>query len=271
MSEINSKFQIPNSRVVENKKIKNKYFKMVIFCPPIAKYALPGQFVSIKIVDNYQPLLRRPFSIHRVQGKNIEILYEVIGKGTEILSRRKTDESIDVIGPLGNGFFYQEIISKFQIPILVSGGIGVAPFVFLAEELFQNSKFKIQNKPLVLLGAKTKNELLCEKDFKRLGCKVEVSTDDGSYGFKGKVTDLLKYLLSTINSQISTIYACGPGPMLKEVIDISKSYSIPTEVSLEGHMACGIGVCLGCVVNTKTGYKRVCKDGPVFKAEELVW
>lgn len=269
MPEIESKIKNLKSKILENKKIKNNYFKMLIFSPSISKYACAGQFLNIKITHNYSPLLRRPFSIHRIQGENIEILYKVVGKGTEILSQKKPNESIDIIGPLGNGF---ELISYNLTPIIVSGGMGVAPLVFLAEKLFKNPKSKIKNIPLVLLGAKTKEDILCEEEFKKLGCKVEISTDDGSYGFKGKVTDLLKYLLSTRNYyKLSTIYACGPRPMLKEIATISKRFNIPAQVSLEEHMACGIGICLGCSVKTKSGYKRVCKDGPVFKVEEIIW
>jgi dihydroorotate dehydrogenase electron transfer subunit len=123
-----------------------------------------------------------------------------------------------------------------------------------------------------LLGAKTKKQILCEKEFKRLGCDVKISTDDGSRGCRGKVTDLLKKFLGAKSYELRvTIYACGPRPMLKEIAAISKRYNIPSQISLEEHMACGIGACLGCVVNTTAGYKRVCRDGPVFDAEEVVW
>lgn len=222
--------------------------------------AKPGQFLEIKISDGYEPLLRRPFSIHRRRGKDIEIIYRIAGRGTEILSQRKVGEYLNVIGPLGNGFS----ILDSQPSILVAGGMGVAPLVFLAEKL-------AKSKTLVLLGAKTKRQILCEKEFRDLGCEVKVATDDGSRGFKGKVTDLLKHLLPTLSSQLSTIYACGPKLMLKEIALISKQYNIPAQVSLEEHMACGIGACLGCVVKTKDGFKRVCKEGPVFNADEIVW
>ena len=151
--------------------------------------------------------------------------------------------------------------------IIVAGGIGVAPLFFLAERL----------KPLatlVLIGAKTKDQILCKNDFKKLGCDVRISTDDGSAGLKGKVTDLLRNILrnNTINANNAiTLYACGPELMLKEIRQISKSYDIPAQVSLEAHMACGFGACLGCAVDTQAGYKLVCKDGPVFNAEEILW
>jgi dihydroorotate dehydrogenase electron transfer subunit len=123
----------------------------------------------------------------------------------------------------------------------------------------------------VLIGAKTKSQILCENDFKKLGYSVKIATDDGSGGFKGKVTELLRNELSTMNQELTTIYACGPRPMLKAISKISREYKISAQISLEEHMACGIGACLGCVVNTKGGFKRVCKEGPVFKADEIIW
>jgi len=145
---------------------------------------------------------------------------------------------------------------------LVAGGMGAAPLVFLAQ------KMKTTN-PLVLIGARTNKDILCVNDFKGSGCKVKLATDDGSNGFKGKVTDLLRAVLKEQKS--SQIFSCGPHPMLKAVRELAVKNKIKAQLSLEEHMACGIGACLGCVVLTKTGYKRVCKDGPVFISEDLVW
>jgi len=263
-------FQI-KAKLLYNKRVKKDYLHCVLEAPKIARCAFPGQFVNIKITDSLEPLLRRPFSIHRIRGKGIEIIYEILGKGTEILAQRKSGEYLDVVGPLGHGFDYRLPITPacpagrdYRLPILIAGGMGVAPLVFLAEKIKKD-------RPLVLIGAKTEEQILCEKEFKDLGYDVKISTDDGSKGFKGKVTGLLNNLLSTINYGLSTIYACGPKPMLKEIAIISKKYNIPAQISLEEHMACGIGACLGCVVNTREGFKRVCKEGPVFNADEIVW
>jgi len=263
-----------------NKKVKGNYFHLAIQAPRITKQALPGQFLNIRVNDSCEPLLRRPFSIHRVSGSSLEILYEVVGKGTEILSQRKPGDYLDVVGPLGSGF--NLIPNTYnQTPILVAGGMGVAPLVFLVEKLKES-------KPFLLIGAKTKSQILCEKEFKQLGCSVKIATDDGSRGFKGKVTELLeKILVAGRRSQVAgrkikklvacdlrpetIIYACGPRPMLKEISRISQEYRIPAQISLEEHMACGIGACLGCVVKTRQGFQRVCKEGPVFKADEIVW
>jgi len=307
------------AKILYNKKIKGNYFHLLLRAPKIAKESIPGKFLmvqesikhfpvyhlrkplkaiaegdflDIKVNDANEPLLRRPLSIHRVKGDNIELLYEVVGRATQILSRRKLGEYLDVIGPLGNGFNYplslpvrQAGAIRYPLPVLVAGGMGVAPLAFLAEKLAysvertayrkeKGLKLSVKRYPLnaiVLIGAKTKDEILCEKEFRNLGCDVKIATDDGSRGFKGKITDLLKALLLTMNYQLSTIYACGPRPMLKEISRISKKYNIPAQASLEEHMACGIGVCLGCVVNTKDGFKRVCKEGPVFNADEIIW
>ncbi len=276
-------------KILYNKKIQDYYFHLIIEAPKIIRVAKPGQFVNIRLNDGYEPLLRRPFSIHRVKGKNIEILYEIVGKGTEILSQKKTGGYLDIIGPLGNGFSYELSTKNYQTSILVAGGMGVAPLLFLAERLVHSPQCpSVHRKSLVLIGAKTKSRILCEKEFKKLGYNVKISTDDGSRGFKGKVTELLEdIIVASRKSQVASlnikkhgicdlrhetiIYACGPRLMLKEISLISQEYKIPTQVSLEEHMACGIGACLGCVVNTRDGYKRVCKEGPVFKTDEIIW
>jgi len=253
------------AKIISNYKLADKYLRAILYTAKIARIAAPGQFVMLKIDNSLTPLLRRPFSIHRVDGSKIEVLYGVVGKATEILSKRKAGGHIDVIGPLGNGFDCRAPHTGHRRrPILVAGGMGVAPLVFLAKN------FK-KVKGLVLIGAKTKKQILCEKEFQRLGFDVKIATDDGSLGFRGRVTDLLKNLLWTMDHRLWTIYACGPRPMLKEISRLSNKYNIPAQISLEEHMACGIGACLGCVVNTKRGFKRVCKEGPVFWAEEILW
>ena len=292
-------------------KISAGYFKLELFNPKIAKQAVPGQFLQIKISGHNEPFLRRPFSIHRVssqgpaargKGKNknskiIELLCEIKGEGTRILSQKKPGEFLDVIGPLGNGFNSPKPNTQYPIPILVAGGMGVAPIMFLAEKLAIKTRGHQDSRtPVVLIGAETKKQILCEKEFKRLGCEVRIATDDGSKGFKGRVTDLLIYSLrknldlgkilrlakgrpqdddrdiaQQLRQGLWSIYACGPKPMLRETSRIAQEYRIPAQVSLEEHMSCGFGACLGCVVKTKSGFQRVCKEGPVFDAREIVW
>ena len=266
---------------------------MVAFkAPRIAKNTKPGQFFNIKINDSYRPLLRRPFSAHKIGKDKIEILYKVVGKATRIFSTKKKSETLDIIGPLGNGFSFHP---GAETVILVAGGHGIAPLVALAEELKTlppsagsrrsspgEASYGKNAKCIVFIGAKTKKQIVCEKDFRKLGAKVCIATDDGSKGRKGLVTSLLEHKLQnksypptprlwrTGKSRV-TIYACGPKPMLKAVAKLVKRYGIPAQISLEEYMACGIGTCLGCPVKTQQGFKLVCKDGPVFDAEEIIW
>ena len=256
-------------KVLFNKRVKESFFHCSLSASSIAKEAMPGKFINVKVADGSEPLLRRPFSIHRISKDKVEILYEAVGPGTKILSQRKPGEYLDVIGPLGNGFDLKSCSN--ELAIIVAGGMGVAPLAFLAEKLagFKNRGAKCK----IIIGAKSKNHVLCEKEFKDLDYDVTIATDDGSRGFKGRVTDLLVRILRENGKagKQETIYACGPRPMLKEISRISRAHKIRAQISLEEHMACGIGACLGCVVNTVDGYKRVCKEGPVFGADEIIW
>lgn len=256
-------------KITENKKVAQDFYKMRIEAPYIARNAQPGQFVEVKCSCGTDPLLRRPLGIHRVLKNGIELLYEVVGKSTELLSEKKMGGYLDIIGPLGNGFIYGTKAPRPYAPILVAGGIGVAPLVALAESLAYRKK----QKTYVLIGAKIKSHILCESEFKKIGCEVKVSTEDGSKGKKCLATELLEDLLNVIRYPLNAmIYACGPVGMLKVVAKIAEESKLPCQVSLEERMACGVGVCLGCPVKIKgQGYKMVCKDGPVFNAEEILW
>ena len=270
-----------DAKVIKNIEVGPQYYKMVFESSALARSALPGQFIDVKVSDGFEPLLRRPFGIHKAKGISVEILYEVLGQGTLMLSKKKAGEHIEVIGPLGNGFSIRACGNS----ILVAGGMGVAPLIFLAEKLAEKlregKRSKSKVKIVVLLGAKTKSHILCEKDFKRLGCEVKIATDDGSRGFKGYVSELLQmYLSSHVLPPSSLVYACGPTPMLQEVSRIATAHALDCQVSLEAHMACGIGACLGCVVRVRSlgsrvrsqfEYQRVCKEGPVFEANQIIW
>lgn len=253
-------------RISENKKLHGAYFKLSFDAPFIAREVKPGQFLEIRISDGPEPFLRKPLGIHSVKGKLIGVLYEIVGKGTQILGKKKPGQVLDIIGPLGNGFEYSLPVRRFaSSPVLVAGGIGVAPLVFLAEKLRNR-------KAVVFIGAKTKKDILCEKEFRKLGYEVKIATDDGSKGYKGFVTDLLRSLLANRQTgKPATIYACGPKVMMKEAARTAARHKIPCQVLLEEYMACGVGVCLGCAVKTKSGYKMVCKDGPVFDSKEVIW
>jgi len=260
------------AKISENKKIAQGFYKMRIESPYLAKNSKPGQFVEVRCSEKTDPLLPRPLGCHRILEDGIELLYEVVGNGTAMLSEKKAGEALNLIGPLGNGF---DITASTKAAILVAGGVGVAPLVALAEALVHSPRSIVHGKKrkiFILLGAKTKNQILCKNEFKKLGTEIIISTEDGSEGKCGLITDCLSLLLSTMDHRLSTIYACGPAGMLKEVTHIAKDKKMPCQVSLEEHMACGVGVCLGCPVKIKGGeYRMVCKDGPVFNAEDIAW
>jgi dihydroorotate dehydrogenase electron transfer subunit len=209
------------------------------------------------------PLLRRPFSIHRVLGQDFKILYRIVGKATHLLKDKSTGHILDMMGPLGNGFPLRNVKRK---NILVAGGIGIAPLFYLAESIRDH-------KPLIFLGARNKEETLGLAQLKSIGIKPLVTTDDGSLGSKGLVTDKLEEFLTDRVSRNNDycLYACGPKPMLKKLSLIAKKFKLTGYFALEEFMACGLGACLGCVVNTKKGYQRVCKEGPVFSIDEIIW
>ncbi|MDH5661983.1 MAG: dihydroorotate dehydrogenase electron transfer subunit [Elusimicrobiota bacterium] len=274
------------AKILENREIGPQRYKMSLSAPQIGRQARPGQFIHVRVSKSFPPLLRRPFSVHRAQGQEVEIVYKIVGKGTEILSKRKRGEYLDIIGPLGNGYRLPQkkrgqvqyleksptAPSNMSDIILVAGGTGVASLLFLAESIsVANPELSI----LVLIGAKNREELLCEGDFTRLGCRVEVATENGTRGDKGLASDLLERFLPLSGDRPRPIvFACGPSEMLKRIGKICTKHRFPCQVSLEEHLGCGVGACLGCVVKVRGStytYKRVCKDGPVFDAGELIW
>jgi len=241
----------------------------------IARESLPGQFVNIACADSrsYDPLLRRPFSVYRVDESEgiFAVLYVLRGRGTMFLKDRKPGDLLDCLGPLGTGFE----LAEADIHLLIAGGCGAAPLALLAQHLrrkFPNSKVK------ALLGAQTALGVVCEADFATSGIELAISTEDASRGRGGVVTDLLDEQLTSADSEKIRIYACGPNPMLKRVAEISARRHVPCQVSLETVMACGVGVCVGCAVKVKDEsspsgwtYERCCVEGPVFDAERILW
>lgn len=273
------------AEVLFNDEIAAGYFKMGLEAPTLEQLAKPGQFVQVRCGETTDPLLRRPLGIHRVvkgerlkvkggKPKGIEILYKVVGIGTGLLSEKKKGDRVDILGPLGNGFVLPSASSLQPSAILIGGGIGVAPLLFLAETLV-----RLKVKTTVLLGARTKKLVLCEKDFRKIGCNVRVATDDGSQGCRGLVSKLFEKILRTMDhGPQTTIYACGPEPMLRCIAEISEKHSIQCQALLEEKMACGFGACLGCRVKVRQGgteqgfiNKLTCKDGPVFNTNEVIW
>jgi dihydroorotate dehydrogenase electron transfer subunit len=253
------------AKVLSNEKVGKAHYRMKLEVSQIAKDARPGQFVHIRCSSGYDPLLRRPFSIHkRAQGR-IDILYQVVGRGTGILSKKRRGEELDLLGPLGKGF---EIESAFSKIFIISGGMGVAPLYMVAQEITRLGQGK---EVTALLGAKNK-ELILDKDaLESLGLRVMTATEDGSEGYQGLVSDLFERLISSQTSLSVAVYSCGPVSMLKKIAEVSSHQGFFCQVSLEQRMGCGLGACLGCVIRGISGYLRVCKEGPVFDAQEILW
>ncbi len=253
-----------NSIVESVEQLAGTLFRLTLVAPSIAATAQPGQFVMAACGPSLDPLLRRPFSIHRILDPDrIQLLFRVVGKGTGLLAGCKPGQPLSLIGPLGRGFRPPP-----QGPVcLVGGGIGIAPLLFLADRFRAAS-----SNPLactVLLGAQTGDELTSlAREFAALRCQVETATDDGSLGYHGFVTDLLAPHLATAQQ----VYVCGPQPMMARVALESQAAQVGCQASLEAHMACGLGACLGCTIHgSDERYRHVCKHGPVFQAEEVAW
>lgn len=246
------------------KKIKPNIYLIGFKSAYLAKAAKPGQFLHIK-VDDKITILRRPFSIHKINKGKIYVLFKVRGRGTNLLAEYKRGDALDIIGPLGNGFKIAEQASKNKDIILVAGGIGVAPLLFLAQKLKKS-------KATVILGARNKKEIVCKSDFNNLGFKTVIATEDGSSAFKGTAPELLKKTMKSLNPRsLADIYVCGPKEMFSEIKKILKNNpKVRCQVSFEQFMGCGIGICCGCSIQTKKGYKKVCKDGPVFNIKEII-
>ncbi len=236
-------------KIIENIKLTDNVFRMMLE-GDTSCITSPGQFINIKIDGLY---LRRPISVCDVSGNIVTIIYKVVGTGTEIMSRTNTG-MLDVLTGLGNG--YNTAVSG-QKPLLLGGGVGIPPLYMLAKQLIEQGK-----QVTVVLGFNTKQEIFYEEEFIRLGAKTLVTTVDGSYGIKGFVTDAMKGI------EYTHFYTCGPEPMLRAVYSASQTTG---QLSFEERMGCGFGACMGCSCKTVTGYKRICKEGPVLFKEEILW
>lgn len=261
--------------VVANMNVAPRHFAMILDAPDIAATAQAGQFVHVLTRDasNRDPFLRRAFSIMAVRAPHIEILFRVEGRGTAWLSEVQAGETVDLLGPLGNPFDLAPFHVKQGLqPILVGGGVGVPPMVFLGETLKQAG-----HEPLAIVGARSKPEVLCEPQFANLAIECRVATEDGSHGRLGRVTNLLEEALQ--ENPEAVVYSCGPWPMLRAVAAVAEKYGALCQVSMEENMPCGVGVCNGCVVATQPSgqstdferYRRVCIEGPAMWSTEIDW
>ena len=236
-------------KIIENTRLTASVYRMRLV-GDTSHVTRPGQFVNVKLDGFY---LRRPISVCDCQGDTLTLVYKVVGKGTEAMSKM-TEGNLDILTGLGNGY---DTSASGDKPLLLGGGVGVPPLYLLARELIGEGK-----DVTVILGFNTKDEIFYEEEFKALGAKVLVATADGSYGVKGFVTDAMKDLSYT------HFYTCGPEPMLRAV---SKATTTSGQLSFEERMGCGFGACMGCSCKTLTGNKRICKEGPVMRKEEIIW
>lgn len=236
-------------KIIESNRIAKNVYRMCLE-GDVSAIKNPGEFINIRLKGFY---LRRPISVYDVSDTTVTIIYKVVGKGTEAMSRMTVGEKLQVLTGLGNGY---DLSLSGESPLLIGGGVGVPPMYLLAKRLLDEGK-----QVSVILGFNTEDEVFGEDEFKAIGCSVTVTTVDGSRGMKGFVTDALP-------ENYTYFYTCGPEPMLKAVYNTTDTSG---QFSFEERMGCGFGACMGCSCKTITGYKRICKDGPVLKKEEILW
>lgn len=252
--------------IVTHKSVGRGYYRLVLRAPQAAAAAIPGQFVMLRVSENMDPLLARPFGISSVLSKSsIEIVYRVVGRGTALLAGVEAGHALSMLGPLGKGF---PLPDRRKTPVLVGGGSGFPPLHFLAQRagsrahLFMGSRDKECLPPAAIV-----------KSFRDVTSRVHLATEDGSTGVRGMATDILNMFLTKMERKTHLVlYACGPHAMLAAVSKIAAEHSIPCYVSMEERMACGLGACMGCSIPMKAGgYKRACSEGPVFDARDIDW
>ncbi|MBF0224552.1 MAG: dihydroorotate dehydrogenase electron transfer subunit [Desulfobacterales bacterium] len=262
------KIKYTKTEIISNKKINDSYHIIRLACNNEYSNASAGQFIMLRSIEGMEPLLSRPFSIYQIIKQNeddlyIEILYKTVGIFTNWLSKQLPGTILSIVGPLGNGFK----IKGYNKIFIIAGGVGIAPMYMLSRSLIDEGCNPLNIK--VFLGGRTNSDILCKNDFFNMGIPIEILTEDGSEGKKGIATDLLESEIK--NNSPDMIYACGPMPMLKSVAIIANNFNIPCQVSIETMMACGMGACLGCAVesNVPNKFYHACIDGPVFNANNL--
>jgi dihydroorotate dehydrogenase electron transfer subunit len=251
--------------VIDQVEIAQDAYRITIESETIARESQPGQFVQLRISEGIDPLLRRPFSIHRVQrNKNcLDLFYKVVGRGTHLMKTFKKGDTVDLMGPLGKGF---AVDRNFPQAVIVAGGMGSAPIFFLIDELLADGK-----KVALYWGVKEKREIYSLSELKKASVEVHIATEDGSMGHEGMVTDLFKSSIHIHKNNDSLRgFVCGPKGMIRAMQKIAEKTRFQWQVSMEERMACGVGVCMGCGVKMKSGITEMaCTDGPVFNLSEV--
>ena len=259
------------TQILSNEQVAQDHYLLRCKCPEIAAEARPGQFIHVLISQGAGLLLRRPFTVYTIEGDQITMLYQLIGEGTEVLSSLRCGNYIRVLGPLGNTF---RIPPNLDPAIIVGGGAGIASLMLLAVALRKSDV-----RTLGLVGSMNRTRLLSVADLKKIGVETHIATDDGSVGHHGFVTEILTQILEQARAyelHNPVIYACGPSGMLRAVTKIALDYRVLAQLAMENRMGCALGVCLGCVCKVRTAdggfeYQRVCTEGPVFNAADVVW
>ena len=265
-----------NAEILFNDQVGAELYHMGLVCPDIVSRIQPGQFLMIRVQDSFDPLLRRPFAVHRIYpdepSTSFEMLYRVVGRGTRLLAEMQPASLLSLLGPLGRGF---RLPDQDGFVLMVAGGIGIAPLPYLAETLIRSGL----KGPFVLwFGGKSAADLVCVTHFKDLGFGVELVTEDGSAGRQGLVTSHLEQWLLGQDRLPGLIYSCGPYEMQRLVAEMTARLGIPSQLSMEALMGCGVGACLSCSLSCRRAedgqgfyYANVCQDGPVFDGDEIVW
>ncbi len=263
--------------ILSNQEISPGYYRMRILAPGYKDVAQPGQFIMFRVRRSLPPLLRRPFGIFQIgflpadcvgmqEKEYVELIYKVVGAGTEVMRELHHGDQVELLGPLGRGF---DIDDEAGDKILVGGGIGLVPLFMLAASLEDRSRTRL------LIGGRSREDIITVTEFERLGVTTHVTTEDGSLGEEGLITRILERKLDKYPG--AKVYSCGPMPMLRAVEAICTARKTPLQVSLEALMACGVGACLGCVVKGEAHseanpqYLCTCRQGPVFHSQELDW
>ncbi len=246
--------------VVSNEKLCPQYWRLTFNAPQLAQEVKAGQFVHIRTNETgFEPFFRRPFSVYRAQ-KYVSIFYDVKGPGTKILSLKKKGDTLDVLGPLGTPFVLPP--AGIKKVVMIAGGIGVAPMLILSDAL-KELKYDLT----LIYGGRTRAHVYPLTDFKELGVRVHIASDDGSVGFKGRVSGLFDKI--DVNPKNTFLYTCGPNPMMKAVQEFAGKHQLQGQAACEEIMACALGACLGCSIETTKGFKTVCYDGPAFPLDEV--
>ncbi len=269
---------IEEARIINQQRISGQIFRLRLHSPGIARAAHCGQFLMMRVREGTDPFLRRPFSFSRIYpgDGDLEIIYRVIGRGTWLMSQLEPGSTSSLIGPLGNGF---ELPIDTTVPLaFIAGGMGIAPLLELIAQVVSDRGTKGPEKLRLFYGARTASELLPEDFFRGQGIRVHFATDDGSFGYKGRITQMFEKIMAEGGFRPFELYSCGPLAMQRHVADWALTNDTLAQLSMESLMACGIGACLGCALPAATPgdpeserFVHVCEDGPIFSAGSIKW